>query len=155
MAFTPKKDLRETLSATLPPTSGGGRLAEQEGSLIITFTTGQSLHVPLKAQISTPFISASSPRMMFGVCHVKKFSEGTLLLSNPTDVVARWSVSHVPGAGAGKRVTAIRVKGFEDKGPEEDDPSVFIITPNSGSVEGPTVSVASAVAAPPKCEIRR
>jgi hypothetical protein len=40
--------------------------------------------------------------------------------------------------------------GFDERGPEVDDPSVFEITPNAGLVEGPTVSVSAATAAPPK-----
>ncbi len=40
--------------------------------------------------------------------------------------------------------------GFDDRVVEVDDPSVFNITPDSGMVSGPTVSVSAAVAAPPK-----
>jgi hypothetical protein len=43
------------------------------------------------------------------------------------------------------------VKGFEGPNvPEVDDPAVFEITPNQGTLLGPTVSVAAAIAAPPK-----
>lgn len=142
-----KKEMLGSTNASKPPS--------QEGKLIITFSTGQSLHFPLAAQLSTPFLTASSPRVYFGVCHATKFTEGIILLSNPTDVTARWSVEHIPGANNGPRVTAIRVTGFEDKGPEVDDPSVFSLSATSGSLEGPTQSVAAAVAAPPKDTIRR
>jgi hypothetical protein len=77
------------------------------------------------------------------------------MLTNPTDVPARWTVEHVKGGGAWKKSTAIRVKGFEERGPEVDDPSVFTITPDCGEVSGPTVSVTAAVAAPPKDFNRR
>lgn len=127
---------------------------DQAGFLILTFSTGHSLQFPLLAQLSTPFITASSPRLYFGVCHATKFAEGMLLLSNPTDVVAQWSVEHVPGAVNGPRITNIRVKGFESQGPEVDDPSVFEISPTAGSLEGPTLSVASTVGAPPKDIVR-
>jgi hypothetical protein len=77
--------------------------------------------------------------------------DGVLLLSNPTQVTAVWTVTHIPGAGAVVKKTAIRVKGFEGPNvPEVDDPAVFVITPNQGTQLGPTVSVAAAIAAPPK-----
>jgi hypothetical protein len=77
--------------------------------------------------------------------------DGVLLLSNPTQVTAVWTVTHIPGAGAVVKKTAIRVKGFEGPNvPEVDDPGVFEITPNQGTLLGPTVSVAAAIAAPPK-----
>ena len=44
----------------------------------------------------------------------------------------------------------IKVPGYEYPGPETDDPSVFILTPSAGSLEGPTVSVEAAISAPPK-----
>ena len=49
-----------------------------------------------------------------------------------------------------KRVSAIQVAGYNERGPETDDPNVFDITPGSGMIRGPTVSVVSAVGAPPK-----
>jgi hypothetical protein len=55
----------------------------------------------------------------------------------------------VPGGGQWKQSTAIRVKGFE-KATELDDPTVFQISPNNGVIDGPTVSVAATMAAPPK-----
>lgn len=63
---------------------------------------------------------------------------------------ARWTVAHVPGEGAWRRSTAIRVRGFSELAPEVDDPSVFEISPDAGLVLGPTVSVVAAVAAPPR-----
>ncbi len=180
--FTPRKDLRESLSRIDGPTgaststinstntgvvvgsntvsgtsagisNSGGKPTEQHGVLILSFATGQSLHLPLLASLATPFLTASSPRLFFGVCHVSQQTEGTLLLLNLTEVSARWSVVHLPSTskgGGGGRVSAIRVKGFEDSSIEVDDPSVFAISPNSGSLMGPTVSVAAAMAAPPK-----
>jgi hypothetical protein len=49
--------------------------------------------------------------MFFGCCHVTFNTEGTLLLSNPTDVPARWTVMHMAGTGTVKKISAIRVKG--------------------------------------------
>jgi hypothetical protein len=73
-----------------------------------------------------------------------------VLLSNPTDVVAKWTVSHVPGAGANSKVSSIRVKGFnQNPVPQVDDPSVFTISPNNGQVIGPTVSPSAAMYCPP------
>ena len=72
------------------------------------------------------------------------------MLSNPTDVPARWTVAHVPSSETTKRVSAIQVAGYNERGPETDDPSVFDITPGTGVVRGPTLSVVSAVGAPPK-----
>ena len=91
--------------------------------------------------------------MYFGVCAVPQNCSGTLLLSNPTDVPAAWKVHHIPskdGFASTLKATTIRVKGFEPKGrQQEDDPSVFIITPDNGSIVGPTVTVTAAMAAPP------
>ena len=91
--------------------------------------------------------------MYFGVCSVPNNCDGTLLLSNPTDVPASWTVLHVPSPGGNAstlRASTIRVKGFEEKGrPQVDDPSVFEISPNVGTILGPTVSVTAAMAAPP------
>jgi hypothetical protein len=111
--------------------------------------------VPIVTKVSTPFLAASSPRMYFGVCHTTQSCEGILLLTNPTTVAARWTVTHVPGEGSWRRSTAIRVRGFSEAAPEVDDPSVFEITPNAGLVPGPTVTVTAAVAAPPKDYNRR
>eukprot|EP01033_Poteriospumella_lacustris_P001452 gene1452-1054_t len=126
-----------------------GKPTEARGDLIFSYPTGQKLHVPLVTSISTPFITGSSPRLYFGICHVRQQCQAMYLISNPTDVPARWTVTHVPHGGAWKPASAIRVKGFEQI-PEEDDPEVFTVTPNAGSVEGPTVSIAAAMAAPPK-----
>ncbi len=100
--------------------------------------------------ISTPFLSGSAPRLNFGICHVRQTSQALYLLRNPTDVPARWTVRHVPGAGQWRQSTTIRVRGFDQQTPDVDDPQVFTITPNEGLVEGPTVSVSAAMAAPPK-----
>jgi hypothetical protein len=126
-----------------------GKPTEQKSFLIFTYPTGQSLKVPVITSISTPFITGSSPRLFFGTCHVQRQCHGIFLLSNPTDVPARWNITHIPGGGQWKQSTAIRVKGFERE-TEVDDPSVFTISPTSGLMEGPTVSVAAAMAAPPK-----
>lgn len=147
MAFHPKKQLREQIIASF----GGdaGKPTESRGNLVFSYPTGQHLRVPMVTSISTPFITGSAPRLYFGICHVREQCTGLFLLSNPTDVPARWTVQHVPNGGAWKQSSAIRVKGFEQI-PETDDPDVFVITPNAGLVDGPTVSVAAAMAAPPK-----
>ena len=119
------------------------------GSITLSFSTGHQLFVPVSANLSTPFISASSPRMYFGTCHTKKSTDGLLLLSSPNDVLARWSVHHIPGAGGNRKVSSIRVKGFAPLPEQEDDPSVFEITPNSGVLQGPTVSATAAMHCPP------
>jgi hypothetical protein len=125
-----------------------GSPVEQRGQLIFSYSTGQSLLVPIVAKITTPFLAASTPRMYFGVCSTNLSCEGILLLTNPTSVPATWSVAHVPGEGAWRRSTAIRVRGFSSTPPEVDDPSVFTISPDNGLVNGPTVSVTAAVNAP-------
>ena len=153
MAFNPRKDLREKLMNTF--SSEAGNPTEQRGKLIFSYATGQSLHVPIIAKISTPFLAGSCPRMSFGVCHTTESCEGILLLTNPTSVPASWTVAHVPGEGAWRRSTAIRVRGFSEGPPEVDDPTVFDISPNAGLVLGPTVSVTAAVAAPPRDYNRR
>lgn len=156
IAFTPKRDLRESiLQAATTSTAGQIKkeLTTHGGKLILSFSKGQSMHIPITANITTPFLFASAPRMYFGVCSVPQSCSGTLLLSNPTDVPAVWKVHHIPskdGFASTLKATTIRVKGFEPKGrKQEDDPSVFVITPDDGSVIGPTVSVTAAMAAPP------
>lgn len=159
VSYTPRKELRESLMTSIT-SSDKSKQVEEDGNLIISYSTGQKLYIPLKASIATPFITSSSPRMSFGTCLTTHTCDGTLLLSNPTGVQARWTLSHVPGAGSSKKVTAIRVRGFEDnnrlkdKGPELDDPNVFEITPTGGILDGPTVSVAAAISAPPKDQSR-
>jgi hypothetical protein len=127
-----------------------GLPTEQRGKLILSYSTGQSLHIPIITKISTPFLAASTPRMYFGVCHTSFHCEGLLLLTNPTNVPARWVVRHVPGEGDWRRSTAIRVTGFKADAPAVDDACVFKISPDAGVVDGPTVSVTAAVAAPPQ-----
>lgn len=137
--------------------SEAGMPTEQLGKLILSYATGQSLHIPIITKISTPYLAGSTPRMYFGTCLTNYTCEGFLLLTNPTDVPARWTVTHLPGEGAWRRSTAIRVRGFSSTNNNDssgnsndvDDPDVFEITPNAGLVEGPTVSVTAAVAAPP------
>lgn len=159
VAFVPKRALRESLlDAATSSTSGQipEALTTHTGKLILSFSKGQCLHIPLTAKITTPFIFISVPRVYFGVCAVTKNCEGTILLCNPTNVNATWRVEHVPETTVSKGTTSsikpssIRVKGFEPKGPPQiDDPSVFVITPDQGRVQGPTVSVTAAMAAPP------
>ncbi|RYH29608.1 hypothetical protein EON65_07890 [archaeon] len=100
--------------------------------------------------ISTPFLSGSSPRLNFGVCHTRFNCQALYLLRNPTDVPARWTVKHVQDGGKWRIGTAIRVRGFDQQTTDVDDPTVFTITPDTGVIEGPTVSVSAAMAAPPK-----
>jgi len=149
VSFHPKRHLKETLISSFGSSDGTGKPTETKGQLLFSFPTGQTLHWPATVSISTPFLTGSSPRLYFGICHVRKDCQALYLLSNPTDVPGRWTVSHVANGGAWKQSTAIRVKGFEQV-PEEDDPSVFILSPDHGLVDGPTVSVAAAMAAPPK-----
>jgi hypothetical protein len=148
VTFNPKRDVREKLLSSFG--TEAGKPTESKGHLVFAYPTGQKLFVPVTTLISTPFVTGSAARLYFGVCHVRHQCEGILLISNPTDAPARWIVQHVAGGGKWKNGTAIRVKGFEQIIPEVDDPSVFDITPNSGLVEGPTVSVAAALSAPPK-----
>ena len=150
IAFMPKRDFRQSLKTTLVGAGAGDKPTEAQGKMILTFSTGQCLQVPISAKVATPFITASSPNLWFGVCLVTTSTEGTVLLSNPTDVLAKWTVAHVPASETTKRVSAIQVAGYNERGPETDDPTVFNITPNLGVVRGPSVSVHSAVGAPPK-----
>ena len=126
----------------------------EEGKLQLVFSTGQALSLPLSAELATPFIAASNPRMFFGTCNTLVGpAHGLLLLSNPTPVPARWRVEHIPaaldGTGAIKRTTSIRVKGFLPSEPQFDDPSVFQLSPSEGLLEGPTVGIAAALSCPP------
>ena len=126
----------------------------EKGQLYLAFATGQALTVPLSAELATPFIAGSSPRLFFGACHVSSACNGVLLLSNPTPVAAKWTVAHVPAtldkSGHVKRNNTIRVKGFIEPEPMVDEPSVFTISPDAGQLLGPTVSVTAALACPPK-----
>ena len=156
VAFTPSRNMRQTVARPRDVTVGG-QANEEEGNLVVTFSTGQRLYVPLLGSITTPFIAVSSPKVNFGVCRVGANCEGLILLTNPSLVNARWTVSHVPPvrneASRRKKANdalAIRVPGYTYPEPETDDPSVFIITPSAGQVAGPTLTVTAAIAAMPK-----
>lgn len=146
VVFTPKRDLRDTMYSTSSVEASKPR--EEEGKLVVSFSTGQSLQIPVKVLLEIPFISASAPRLYFGCCNTEQSCSGTILLSNPTKVPASWSVS--PVLGAPRKVSSIRVKGFEEKAEQMDDPTVWEISPDSGVLDGPTVSVTAATACPPK-----
>ena len=158
--LAPKRDLREALQSGTGPSTRSVQQREEKGSLVLSFWTGQSLKIPITVVLATPLIVASAPKMYFGVCHATMSCEGTLLLSNPTDVLARWTVVHVPesrlgdGAAGGpipaKKTSSIRVSGFEEKPPAVDDPNVFLITPDAGQVTGPSISVTAAMVCPAK-----
>lgn len=144
------------------PSTKSVKQKEETGKLLLSFWTGQRLTIPITVVLATPLIVASSPKMNFGVCHATKSCDGTLLLSNPTDVVARWTVVHIPAADVTasgntivKRVSTIRVSGFEEKPTPVDDPSVFHIAPNAGMVQGPSITVAAAMMCPSKDFIRK
>lgn len=147
LSYAPKRKHRESLVQSFG--AEVGKPSEQKGALILSYPTGQRLQIPLIVSVSTPYLAGSSPRLFFGTCLVGVECQGLFLLSNPTNVDARWTVTHVPGGGQWKQTTAIRVKGFENP-KEEDDPDVFNISPQTGVIVGPTVSVAAAMAAPPK-----
>lgn len=129
-------------------------MPDERGLLVLAFSTGQRVTLPLSAQISAPFLAGSSPRLLFGTVSVGFETDGSLLLSNPTAVPARWSVMHVPG-GKGSRPSAIKVPGFAVPEAEVDDPDAFLITPSAGVVQGPTVSETAATATLPKDYNRR
>jgi len=147
VVYTPKKDLRETLmrGTGLVSTMMMRQENEDFGRLIVNFSTGPRILVPIKVTLSTPSIISSSPKVLFGVCHVTRACEGTVLLSNPTDVSAVWTIKHVPDAGLGKKPSSIRVRGFPVIDPPRDDPEVFFITPSGGRIEGPTGPITTAM----------
>eukprot|EP00603_Paraphysomonas_imperforata_P012272 CAMPEP_0114456490 /NCGR_PEP_ID=MMETSP0104-20121206/3660_1 /TAXON_ID=37642 ORGANISM="Paraphysomonas imperforata, Strain PA2" /NCGR_SAMPLE_ID=MMETSP0104 /ASSEMBLY_ACC=CAM_ASM_000202 /LENGTH=2201 /DNA_ID=CAMNT_0001628979 /DNA_START=70 /DNA_END=6675 /DNA_ORIENTATION=- len=150
IAFTPRRDLRsKMLNNDSAGGSGGCPDVSESGSFTLSFSTGHQIYVPVTTVLTTPFISASSPRMYFGVCHTTQTTEGTLLLNAPTDVLARWTVTHIPGAGGSRKVSSIRVQGFAVPPVQADDPSVFEITPDNGVLQGPTVSPSAAMYCPP------
>ena len=150
VAFTPRRDLRnKMLNNSASGGAGGSPDVTDSGSVTLSFSTGHQIFVPVTTLLSTPFISGSSPRMYFGICHTTQTAEGTLLLNSPSDVLARWTVTHVPGAGGSRKVSSIRVQGFATPPVQADDPSVFEITPNSGALQGPTMSPTAAMFCPP------
>ena len=154
--FAPSRNMRATIAQPRDVTVGGSANTE-DGQLVVSFNTGQRLSLPLLGSIATPFIVGSAPDVNFGVCRVGANCDGTLLLTNPTPVGAKWTVKHVPPikSDASRRkkandAMAIRVPGYSYPDPETDDPSVFIITPSAGMLAGPTVTVTAATAAMPK-----
>ena len=130
--------------------SGLDKPTIEKGQLLVSFSTGQALRVPIAAEIALPFLTASSPGMFFNVCQVSKECEGFFLLQNPTEVPAKWSYIHESVDPSSKKISAIRVAGYNERGPEIDDPSVFEISPGSGFLFGPTLSAPSAMGAPAK-----
>jgi hypothetical protein len=162
LSFLPKKELRQTLLHNTSLTGMDATKKEvitenEKGNLIISFSTGQQIYIPLSVTIATPFLTASSPRMSYGVCHVTRACQGVLLLSNPTDVIAKWTVIHVPETNKSKKISSIRVKGFENQSnaKPEDDPTVFEISQHFGEISGPTVSPTAATYCPPNDLNRR
>jgi hypothetical protein len=156
ISFQPSRGMRDTITQTKQATAAVGS-NDEEGNLIIAFNTGQRLFMPLLGSIATPFLVGSAPKMVFGTCKVGFSTNGTMLLTNPTQVMARWVVKHVPVPTDARAMrnrenakNKVKVPGYEYPGPETDDPSVFILTPSAGAVSGPTVSVEAATAAPPK-----
>ena len=109
------------------------------GCLNIHFSSGHKLQIPLKATFSTPFISTSVSKLNFGCCHVRKSCVGSIVLHNPTNVLAKWDVGHVSEAGGAYRSTQIKISSYQDKVAAVDDPSVFKVSPKSGEFEGPTI----------------
>ena len=122
---------------------------QDTGRLILAFSTGQNLTVPLHVKLLAPFISLSTPKHHFGTCHVTRGCQGVILVCNPTAAPARWTVVHVPTDPTPNPLRSsatIRVKGFPPPPSLDDDPSVFSIGPNAGVVQGPTMSVAATMA---------
>lgn len=76
------------------------------------------------------------------------------MLSNVTNVTADWRVKSVPNSCLNKEGTTIIVDGYEQE-TVEDDPSVFFVSPSSGIIEGPSVSVTAAMSANPNDLLRR
>lgn len=156
VVLAPKRDLREALKAGSGASTKSVKQREENGSLVMSFWTGQTLRIPIQVVLATPLITVSSPKVNFGVCHATKSCDGTVLLSNPTDVIARWTVVHVPssdpsfGGKTLRKISTIRVSGFEERSPPIDDPDVFSIGPNAGMVEGPSISVTAAMQCPSK-----
>lgn len=157
--FIPKKQLQDTLNMTSTSSTASVDISsvqtELDGALLISFPSGQGLSVPVKTVVSTPFITVSSALVYFGVCRVTKSCDGIMLLCNPSDVTASWSVVAIPGGGVSRRATDIQVSGYEGISLETDDPSVFELSPTAGVIEGPTQSVTAAMAALPKDPLRR
>ena len=118
LAFQPSRGMRSTINSTRPITDAAGS-NDEDGKLVIAFSTGQKLFLPLLGNITTPFLAGSSPNLQFGVCRVGANCDGVLLLSNPTTVGARWTVKHVPQPNDTKNKRAkenakvsIRVPGY-------------------------------------------
>lgn len=156
VVLAPKRDLREALKEGSGASTKSVKQREETGNLVLSFWTGQRLRIPVNVVLATPLITVSSPKVNFGVCHASKSCEGTVLLSNPTDVIARWTVVHVPatdpsfGGKTLRKTSTIRVGGFEERAAPVDDPDVFSIGPNAGMVEGPSISITAAMQCPSK-----
>lgn len=154
IVYTPRRDLRETLLRGTGAVEASTLVEAKEkqdgdsGTVVISFATGQRLQFPVTVSLITPFIFANTSKLTFGVVHTSKVCEGSMLLSNPTTAPACWTVSALEPNGQMKRISTIRVAGYAEKPPTEDESSVFTFTPSSGTVEGPTVSIEAAMAAP-------
>ena len=151
IAFTPKKNLRNSLKSTSQADALSGK--NESGNLYIKFSSGQGLQIPVSMKLSAPFITASTSKIHFGRCHTSTSANGFFLLSNLTPINAKWTITHIPAKldakGAIAKTSSIRVKGFLESAAQYDDPSVFMLHPSDGILEGPTLSVASSIAAPP------
>ena len=122
------------------------------GRLIITFSNGEVQEIGLRAEALRPLLVATPVEYNFGTVHVEHNVGSTIVLGNPTEVEAEWTLSHVHVPPPKSKIHINprsfglpEGKAFEELKAEEeaiaaivDDPGVFVFSSRSGQVMGPT-----------------
>lgn len=120
-----------------------------DGSILFTFSNGFQARACVKLAVALPLITVSAALINFGSCRVgDENRRGFLLISNPTNIKAIWAIKHVTD-------TMDTTKSIRSNAEILDDPTVFILSPLTGELQGPTVSADTAIHAPPRDFMRR
>ena len=116
------------------------------GDLSIAFSTGQIQTVALKACVLSPTLVAAPAAHAFGTVRADATSDLVVFLSNPTEVEASWSLTHVPRS----QRKSDGIDGDNARPDSVDDPTVFSFEHLAGTVCGPSLPLRSAAACVPK-----
>ena len=144
LSFRPSRKFGESFAAQSETSS-----ISIDGSIILTFGNGYKAIANVKLAVALPLITVSAPHIDFGTCRIDDENiRGFILLSNPTNIKAVWKITHIPN-------TKDAAKASTPSAEFSDDPAVFIISPLSGEMEGPTVTADTATHAPPRDFNRR
>eukprot|EP00741_Cyanophora_paradoxa_P008875 tig00001406_g8592.t1 len=149
---------RETIDLTIAfaPPAGAFGVADAEdalfeGDLLLAFANGARQRLPLAGRLPRPELRAAPDVLRFGPVHVDNARPLEVLLTNPTQVDARWRLVHVDPAnpdaaraahargGGDARSAAVIFHGYGAAGggtATRDDPGAFEFSASAGTVPG-------------------